>query len=34
MKINFKTCSEKDLWQYVAVHLKRHGIDTVLFKRP
>lgn len=30
MKINFKTCSEKDLWEYVAVHLKKKGIDTVL----
>ena len=30
MKIDFKTCSEKELWQYVAVHLKKHGIDTVL----
>ena len=30
MKINFKTCSEKELWEYVAVHLKRNGIDTIL----
>lgn len=30
MKINFKTCSEKELWEYVAVHLKKNGIDTVL----
>lgn len=30
MAINFKTCSEKELWEYVAVHLKKKGIDTVL----
>ncbi len=30
MKIDLKTCTEKELWQYVAVHLKKHGIDTVL----
>ena len=30
MEIDFKTCSEKELWHYVAVHLKRKGIDTVL----
>jgi len=30
MKINFKNCSEEDLWHFVAVHLKKHGIDTVL----
>lgn len=30
MKIDFKNCSEKELWQFVAVHLKKHGIDTVL----
>lgn len=30
MKINLKTCSEKELWHYVAVHLKKKGIDTVL----
>ncbi len=28
--INFKTCREKELWEYVAVHLKKKGIDTVL----
>jgi hypothetical protein len=28
--INFKTCNERDLWQFVAVHLKKNGIDTVL----
>lgn len=30
MKIDFKTCSEKELWQYVATHLKKNGIDTIL----
>lgn len=30
MKINLSTCSEKDLWEYVAVHLKKKGIDTTL----
>lgn len=30
MKIDFKTCSEIELWKYVATHLKRKGIDTVL----
>jgi len=30
MKIDFKSCSEKELWEFVAVHLKRYGIDTVL----
>jgi hypothetical protein len=30
MKINFKTCSEEELWKYVASHLKKRNIDTVL----
>ncbi|MGZ3788170.1 MAG: hypothetical protein ACXVLQ_06580 [Bacteriovorax sp.] len=30
MGINLKVCSEKELWEYVAVHLKKLGIDTVL----
>ena len=30
MAINLKTCREKELWEYVAVHLKKKGIDTVL----
>ena len=30
MKIDFKTCSEEELWKYVASHLKSKGIDTVL----
>jgi hypothetical protein len=28
--INFKTVREKELWQHVATHLKKRGIDTVL----
>ncbi|MDA9793357.1 hypothetical protein N9B72_02110 [Bacteriovoracaceae bacterium] len=30
MSFDFKKCSEKELWHYVAVHLKKNGIDTVL----
>ncbi len=30
MKINFKTCTEEELWKYVATHLKIKGIDTIL----
>lgn len=30
MKIDFKTCSEEELWKYVAAHLKTKNIDTVL----
>ncbi len=30
MAINLKNCSEKELWEYVAVHLKKKGIDTIL----
>ncbi len=30
MAINLKTCTEKELWEYVAVHLKKNGIDTIL----
>lgn len=30
MKIDFKSCSEEELWKYVATHLKQKGIDTVL----
>lgn len=30
MKINFKTCTEEELWKFVASHLVRNGIDTVL----
>lgn len=28
--IDLRTCSEKELWEYVAVHLKKNGIDTTL----
>jgi coenzyme F420-reducing hydrogenase delta subunit len=30
MKINFKNCTEEELWKYVASYLKKKGIDTVL----
>lgn len=30
MAINLSICTEKELWEYIAVHLKRRGIDTVL----
>jgi hypothetical protein len=30
LAINLKTCSEKELWEHVAVHLKKKGIDTIL----
>lgn len=30
MKIDFKTCSEEELWKYVASHLKKHNVDTIL----
>jgi hypothetical protein len=30
LKISLENCSEKELWHYVAVHLKKNGIDTVL----
>lgn len=30
MKIDLKNCTEKELWHFVAVHLKKHEIDTVL----
>lgn len=30
MKIDFKTCTEEELWKYVATHLKKKGIDTIL----
>ncbi len=28
--IDFKNCNEYELWQYVATHLVKNGIDTVL----
>lgn len=30
MQIDFKTCTEEELWKYVASHLKLNNIDTVL----
>lgn len=30
MNIDFKECTEEELWKYVAVHLKTHNIDTIL----
>lgn len=30
MKIDFKNCTEEELWKYVATHLKSKGIDSVL----
>ncbi len=30
MATNLSSCSENELWEYVAVHLKRKGIDTIL----
>jgi hypothetical protein len=30
LAINLSICTEKELWEYIAVHLKRRGIDTVL----
>lgn len=30
MKIDFKNCTEEELWKYVASHLERKGIDTIL----
>lgn len=30
MKIDYKNCIEEELWKYVAVHLKKHNIDTIL----
>ena len=30
MKIEFDSCTEEELWKYVASHLKKKGIDTIL----
>jgi hypothetical protein len=30
MKIDFRTCTEEQLWKYVATHLKTKDIDTIL----
>lgn len=28
--INFKTCTEEELWKYVAAHLESKGLEVVL----
>jgi hypothetical protein len=28
--IDFKTCSEKELWEFVAIHLESRGLEVVL----
>lgn len=28
--IDYKSCTEEELWKYVAVELKKKGIDTIL----
>jgi len=30
MNINLKDCTEEELWKYVAVHLKKRNIDSIL----
>jgi hypothetical protein len=30
MKIDFKNCTEEELWKYVALHLEKRGFDVVL----
>lgn len=30
MEINFKTCTEEELWKYVGGHLSKNGIEAVL----
>jgi hypothetical protein len=30
LKIDFKSCTEEELWKYVASHLSKRGIDTIL----
>lgn len=30
MSFDISNCNEKTLWEYVATHLKREGIDTIL----
>lgn len=30
MKIDFKTCTEEEMWKYVASHLTASGIDNIL----
>lgn len=30
MKINLKTCSEEEMWKYIAVALSKKDIDVIL----
>lgn len=30
MKLDFGTCNEEELWKYVASHLKKNNVDTIL----
>lgn len=30
MNINFSSCTENELWRFVATHLQKKGIDTIL----
>ena len=30
MEINFNSCTEEELWKYVATHLKNNGVESVL----
>ncbi len=30
MSIDFKNCTEEELWKYVASHLEANGMDVVL----
>jgi hypothetical protein len=30
MKINFETCTEEELWKFVAIHLKKNNVDSIL----
>lgn len=30
MKLDLRKCTEEELWKYVATHLKKRGIDTIL----
>jgi len=30
LKINLKTCTEEELWKYVAIELAKNGVDVIL----
>ena len=30
MKIDFKTCSEEELWKYIALNLSKNDVDVIL----